>query len=89
MAGWSGPRAASVICRARSNWVRAPGRSPVDDHVIPQGCDQVIPQVWPVGACYRAVVVPWSATRPGRVRGPMALRLGFQQDAVVLEAVDL
>src|SRR5512147_226914 len=23
--------------------------SHVDDQVIPQGCDQVIPQVWPVG----------------------------------------
>ena len=26
--GWSGPRAASLICRARSNWARAPARSP-------------------------------------------------------------
>jgi hypothetical protein len=44
----------------------------VDDQVIPQGCDQVIPQVWPVGVMLSGGRGPLVRDAPGSGAGSVA-----------------
>jgi hypothetical protein len=81
-------RAAGIPVAAASSSKNAGRFLGVDDQVIPQGCDQVIPQVWPVRGMLSGGRGPLVRDAPGSGAGSVAGPGHEQLVAVVDQSVE-